>query len=81
MLSIGIKNSKFLEIKKFKYVCYYTILVEMKSKIFESEFDESQEDYFNNELMTFQDNEDDLGPIIEFKPKKPKIRHKFYIAS
>ncbi|MBI2670418.1 hypothetical protein HYX18_00345 [Candidatus Woesearchaeota archaeon] len=53
----------------------------MKSKIFESEFDESQEDYFNNELMTFQDNEDDLGPIIEFKPKKPKIRHKFYIAS
>ena len=39
-----------------------------------------EDNAFNEELMTFQD-EDNFDPNIEFKPKKLKMKYKFYIAS
>ena len=39
------------------------------------------ENYFNEELIELSPSEDDFEPIIELKPKKPKMKYKFYIAS
>jgi hypothetical protein len=39
------------------------------------------ENYFNEELIELGALEDDFEPIIELKPKKPKMKYKFYIAS
>ncbi len=40
------------------------------------------EDDFNEELMTFQDEIDfEADQEIEVRPKKIKMKHKFYIAS
>jgi hypothetical protein len=44
------------------------------------EFFDINEEAFNDELMTFQD-ENDFEPVIEIRPRKLKIKHKFYIAS
>ena len=45
-----------------------------------NEFFELETDYFNEDLMTFEDNAD-LDAVIEVKPKKPKMKYNFYIAS
>lgn len=36
--------------------------------------------FFDEDLMEFP-NDDDFEPVIEFRPRKPKIKYKFFIAS
>ena len=48
----------------------------MKNEVLESE-----NSYFNEELFDLQENEDSFDPVVELRPKKSKIRYKFYIAS
>lgn len=42
---------------------------------------EPENNYFNEEFIDIEGSEDNFEPIIEIKPKKPRIKHKFYIAS
>ncbi|MEK6974370.1 MAG: hypothetical protein AABW41_04010 [Nanoarchaeota archaeon] len=42
---------------------------------------EVEENFFNEELMGFIDNEDNFEPMMELKPKKLRIKYKFCIAS
>ena len=39
------------------------------------------ENYFDEELIELSSSEDDFEPIIEIKPKKLKMKYRFYIAS
>lgn len=50
-------------------------------KYSDKELFEVEENFFNEELMSFIDSEDSFEPIMELRPKKPKIKYKFCIAS
>ena len=47
----------------------------------ENKFLESEDNYFDEDLINLQNSEDDFEPVIEIKPKKPRIKHRFCIAS